>query len=144
MEWAEQIVARLQGVALRIQADQRPLYHAAAVMASNYLVGLIDASLLLMKAAGVEEQQALHALAPLVRASTASALAVGPAGALTGPIERGDVETVSLHRQALSSVPAPVRELYRTAGIQVLDLARRRGLPEPTAQQMDHLFREPW
>ena len=59
----------------------------AAVMASNYVVTLIDAAAILMQAAGVGEQEALQALERLTTASAAAAFARGPARALTGPIE---------------------------------------------------------
>jgi len=139
--WAQRIVALLDGLVLRIPAERRPLYHAAAVMASNYVVGLIDAAVMLMGAAGVEEDRALRALAPLVRASSMNALTLGPLKALTGPIERGDVETVSLHMQALAETSAPVREFYRSAGLYVVTLARRKGLPAASARKLEELLR---
>ncbi len=140
--WAERIVTLLNGRVLRIPAGRRPLYHAAAVMASNYVVGLIDAAVVLMAAAGVEEVQALRAIAPLVRASSENALDLGPLKALTGPIERGDVETVQQHLYALREAPASVLDFYRAAGRHVLALARRRGLPEARACRLEELLRE--
>ncbi len=124
--WARRIVELVEGEVLEIQPESQPLYHAAAVMASNYVVGLIDAAALLMGEAGIGRAQALRALAPLVRASVENALTMGPEAALTGPIERGDVETVSAHLRALSSVPEPIRELYRHAGLHVAGLACRK------------------
>lgn len=140
--WAERIVALLDGLVLRIAAGRRPLYHAAAVMASNYVVGLIDAAVVLMGAAGVEQDKALRAIAPLVRASSENALSLGPLKALTGPIERGDAETVQQHLEALREAPASVREFYRAAGRHVLRLARDRGLPEARARRLEELLRE--
>lgn len=140
--WAERIAALLGGQVLRIPSHRRPLYHAAAVMASNYLVGLLDGVVILMGAAGVDEDQALRAIGPLVRASVTNALALGPLKALTGPVERGDMETVSIHLKALAEVSAPVRELYRAAGLQVLGLARRRGLSAAKARKLEELLQE--
>jgi predicted short-subunit dehydrogenase-like oxidoreductase (DUF2520 family) len=140
--WAERIAALLDGQVLWIPSDRRPLYHAAAVMASNYVVGLLDAAVMLMAAAGVEEDKALRALAPLAQASMANALTLGPRNALTGPVERGDLETVSTHLKALGEVSVPVRELYRAAGLQVLRLARQRGLSEANARKLEELFQE--
>ena len=71
-----------------------------------------------MNAAGVPEDKALRAIAPLVRASYTNALEIGPERALTGPIERGDEQTVDAHLRALAEVAAPVRRLYRAAGLQ--------------------------
>ncbi len=138
--WAERIVALLDGVALRIPAESLPLYHAAAVMASNYVVALIDAAVRLLKAAGVEDSKALASIAPLVRASTEAALTLGPARALTGPIARGDVETVALHLKALAAAARPVRGLYRAAGLQTLELAAERGLAHSKAGRLEQML----
>ena len=142
-DWAERIAALLGGRALRISPEKRPLYHAAAVMAGNYVVALIDAAAMLMGAAGIQEEEALAALAPLVTASCANAIGLGPMRALTGPVERGDVETVSMHRDAMAAAVSPsVRELYRAAGLHALEIARRRGLSEASARRLEELFRK--
>lgn len=140
--WAECIVALLGGTALPIAPGSMPLYHAAAVMASNYVTGLIDAAAILMKTAGIDEETALGALGPLIRAGVENALALGPERALTGPIERGDVETVRRHLWSLAAAPPSVSGLYRSAGLHVLEMARRRGLAEAKAGEIETLLRE--
>ena len=130
LDWAEDIVARLDGRSLSIAADRLPLYHAGATMAGNALIALIDAAVVLMGQAGVERQAALQAIGPLCRASLENALRVGPEAALTGPIARGDVATVAVHLKALGGAPSAVESLYRAAGRCLLNLARQRGLPE--------------
>jgi predicted short-subunit dehydrogenase-like oxidoreductase (DUF2520 family) len=142
LAWALQITALLQGEALRIHPQQRTLYHTAAVMASNYTVALLDAAVILMKEAGVEEQQALRALTPLIRASVGNALTVGPLQALTGPIERGDAGTVAAHLRTLSAAPVPesVKALYRAAGLHAIGMARRK-TPGADRNDMELLFR---
>jgi len=141
--WAERIVKVLGGTALHVAADSMPLYHAAAVMASNYVAGLIDAAAILMKAAGIDEKTALDALSPLIYGGVANALALGPEKALTGPIERGDAETVRRHLPSLAAVPPSVAGLYRSAGLHVLEVARRRGLAEAKAREIEMLLRAP-
>ena len=137
LRWAERIAALLAGQVLRIPSAARPLYHAAAVMASNYVVALADAAQqLLSQASGADQETALRALAPLVQASVAGVLRSGTAAALTGPIERGDAGTVQRHLQALESAPPEIRDLYRAAGRQTLQLARRKGLPASAAQRV--------
>ena len=98
--------------------------------------------MLLLKAAGVQEDKALRAIGPLMRTSIANALVLGPVQALTGPIQRGDAETVAAHLAALADAPGNVRELYRAAGLHVLDMARRRGLPDERARAIESLLRE--
>jgi predicted short-subunit dehydrogenase-like oxidoreductase (DUF2520 family) len=124
--WALEIVALLGGNALRIRPDQQSLYHAAAVMASNYVVALVDAAVILLGEAGIDRPEALRALTPLLMTSAANALALTPEGALTGPVERRDIETVDAHLRALDRAPRTVRELYRSAGRHTVELARRK------------------
>ncbi len=140
--WAQRICTLLVGKSFAIAPDRMPLYHAAAVMASNYVTGVLDAAVILMGAAGIASETALDALAPLVRASVENTLASGTEKALTGPIRRGDIDTVRRHLRSLDHVPAPARELYRSAGLQVVELARRCGLAEPQAREIEALLRE--
>lgn len=119
------------------------MYHAAAVMASNYIVALIEAATMLMRAGGIEREQALRALAPMIRASADNALCLGPLNALTGPIQRGDIQTVAAHLEALRAVPLPgaVLQLYRAAGLQTLELAKERGLSAALATELENLLK---
>lgn len=146
LAWALEICELLRGHALTIAAENRAsyhqaLYHAAAVMASNYIVATIDAAVILFKAAGVPAEQALPALAPLIRAAVANTLAAGPEQALTGPIERGDEQTVAAHLRALGAVSESVQELYRSAGLHTVELARRKS-PGIERQVIETLLRE--
>lgn len=139
--WAERIATGLGGTVLHVPAAARPMYHAAAAMASNYAVALIDAAVSLMAAAsGADAGTSRRALAPLVRAAVENALENGPAAALTGPIERGDAGTVARHLEALAAAPAAVRELYRAAGLHTLDLARRKGLAPGPAKRIEEIL----
>ena len=140
LTWAERIAALARGEALRIAPELKPFYHAASVMASNYVMALMDASQTLMGYAGVEPCAALRALAPLLRTTLANALERGPVEALTGPIERGDQETVAAHLKALSTAPEQIRSLYRAAGRQTVDMARRGGLSASRAREMDRIL----
>jgi predicted short-subunit dehydrogenase-like oxidoreductase (DUF2520 family) len=141
--WGERIIKLLGGTVLQVAPGSMPVYHAAAVMASNYVAGLIDAAAILMRAAGIDEKAALDALGPLIYAGVANALALGPEKALTGPIERGDADTVRRHLRSLAAAPPSVSGLYRSAGLHVLEVARRRGLAEPKAREIEELLRAP-
>jgi predicted short-subunit dehydrogenase-like oxidoreductase (DUF2520 family) len=123
LRWAERIAAIAGGRILRIDPASRPLYHAAAVMASNYVVSMLSAAQTLMEAAGVGADEARAALAPLARTSLENALRLGPAAALTGPIERGDLATVAAHLKALAAAPERIQNLYRAAGLEALAIA---------------------
>jgi predicted short-subunit dehydrogenase-like oxidoreductase (DUF2520 family) len=83
---------------IRVAAEDRVAYHAAASMASNFLVTLEAAAERLAATAGVTRAD----LVPLVRATVENWDALGPEGALTGPVARGDEGTVGAQRAAIS------------------------------------------
>ena len=142
LHWAVQIAHLLDAATLRVPPAGRLLYHAAAVMAGNYVVALVDAAAMLMDAAGIEPDTALRALGPLVEASVGNALHLGTVEALTGPVQRGDAETIAAHLSALRLAPEPVRELYRAAGLHTIGLAVRGGLAPDRARLLEDLFEE--
>src|SRR5690606_32099544 len=94
---ARRVVSALGGVPLMIPATQRPMYHAAAVVASNYLVALTGLAVRMLGEAGIEEDDAVRALLPLLRGTLDNIGQLGVRAAVTGPIARGDVDTVRLH-----------------------------------------------
>jgi predicted short-subunit dehydrogenase-like oxidoreductase (DUF2520 family) len=134
---ARRIVAELGGTPLTIATAQRPLYHAAAVMASNYLVALIGAAVRMLGEAGVESDDALRALIPLLRGTLDNIAQLGVPAAVTGPIARGDVDTIRLHLARLSPED---RVLYSGLGMELLRLARRAGLDESRAAEIESLL----
>ena len=130
VEWANELVALLQGHALHIEADAWPLYHAAAVMASNYQCALVDSALELLVCSGIDRETALAAIGPIIRAAAHNNAVHGPVNALTGPIARGDAGTVTAHLTALAAASLETRQLYVAAGLRTLPIAQERGLPE--------------
>ena len=133
MAAARRILHHLGGSLLTVPVSRRPLYHAAAVFASNYLAGLIAAGARLMTQAGVPEGDALQAILPLARGSLENLERMGPVHALTGPISRGDLETVRLH---LRTLDPRERSLYAALGLEILQLAVEGGLDEEVAEQV--------
>lgn len=93
--------------------DVKPLYHAAAAAAANYTLTTLDLALALFEAAGVP----FEAAHPLIEAIIANAFDIGPAGALTGPVARGDAATVA-------SQVAAIRERVPQAEQLFIDLTR--------------------
>jgi predicted short-subunit dehydrogenase-like oxidoreductase (DUF2520 family) len=82
----------------RVASSQRAAYHAAATVASNHLVALVGQAARVAAAAGVPAE----ALWPLLRSTLENVEALGPHAALTGPVARGDVDTVVRHLDALA------------------------------------------
>jgi predicted short-subunit dehydrogenase-like oxidoreductase (DUF2520 family) len=140
LEWAKQIVVSLEGEILVVPDEHRARYHAAAVIAGNYVVALVDAAEKLMGQVGIAPAAARRAIAPLVRASAENALSLGAAGALTGPIERGDAGSVRNHLAALTDSPPSIRELYLAGARHTLGIARERGLNSGIAGQIEELL----
>jgi len=141
--WAEEVVTRVtggRGESLRIKADGLSYYHAGAVMASNAVVAVLDAAVILLGHAGVERDAALRAIGPLARTSLDNALGSGPQAALTGPIARGDAATVAAHREALRKVDPTVAKLYEAAAGQLLQLAKQRGLSDASVRALQEVL----
>jgi predicted short-subunit dehydrogenase-like oxidoreductase (DUF2520 family) len=105
-------------------------YHAAAAIASNYVVAVLDAAVGLLRQVGIDEAAALAALVPLAAGAVTNVAAKGLADGLTGPIRRGDAGTVARHLEALTADPA-LHELYRVLGRRALGLARTAGAAKP-------------
>jgi predicted short-subunit dehydrogenase-like oxidoreductase (DUF2520 family) len=135
--WAEEVVAAAGGVALRIRDTGFASYHAGAVMAGNAVVAAIDAAVVLLGAAGVDRSTALQAIRPLCLTSAQNALEIGPEAALTGPVQRGDADTIRAHTAALADSPGYVANFYRASGHVLLEIAKRRGLSEASAQAVE-------
>ena len=134
---ARRLLHYLGASVITVPVARRPLYHAAAVLASNYLTVLVGAAGRLMAQAGVPEDEALEAVLPLARGSLENVGRLGPARALTGPIARGDVETVRLH---LKTLERRERALYAALGLEALSLARDAGLGKETAETLYELL----
>jgi len=140
VEWAGWLARLAGGRPFRISGGGRAYYHAAAVMASNYLATLVDAASMLMEQAGMTRREALDALGPLARTSLENALREGPGAALTGPVVRGDAETVGVHLKGLRQAPRTVEALYRAAGLHALEMARARNLPPEVVAEIRKLL----
>ena len=134
---ARRLVDGLGGRVLVIPPALRPIYHAAAVFASNYLIALLAVAVQLLQDAGVSAEDALPAILPLVRGTLDNVQHLGVPAALTGPVARGDPDTIRLHLARLSGTE---RELYCALGRELLPLARAAGLDERRAAELESLL----
>jgi predicted short-subunit dehydrogenase-like oxidoreductase (DUF2520 family) len=114
-----------------LEDDKRPLYHAAATVACNYLVTLEYLANQLFVKAGLPEREALSLFLPLVRATIGNLAARGPVDALTGPLSRGDTTTVAAHIEALASGAPWMLAPYRVLGLATLELVAGRHEVDP-------------
>jgi len=129
---AEALARSLGMVPVRVPAGAKPAYHAGAAFAANYTTALVAVAERLALAAGISPEIARRLYLPLIRGAAAN-LEAGPAAALTGPVRRGDVETVEAH---LAALDAEDRKLYVLLAREALRLAREAGLRPEVADHM--------
>jgi predicted short-subunit dehydrogenase-like oxidoreductase (DUF2520 family) len=139
VETGRAIVRALRGHVLLLSAKDKALYHAACALASNALVALEWTAATILGKAGIGEDTAAAALAPLVQGTLQNVKTLGPAGALTGPVMRGDVATVRKHLDALDSEPE-ARAVYAALGKRILRLAEKGGLAESRVKALRRLL----
>jgi len=121
-------------IPIEIDPAVKVKYHAAAVIASNYLVVLAAVAEQLLRNVGFPEALARGGLTALMRGTLDNVSRAGPAAALTGPIVRGDTETIEKH---LAALPSDAAALYRALGRAAAELA---GLDEAGRAAIDRAF----
>ena len=142
IQMAEAIACDLGAQPFSIRTEGKTLYHAAAVVASNYLVTLMDLSFKLIAASGVSESDAYHVLRPIIKGTQTNIENVGIPDALTGPIARGDAEIVEKHMAAIRALSPDLLTQYRTLGFATIKIALAKGtLSEDAAKQLLEIFR---
>lgn len=124
---AEMIASDLGAVPFIIRTEGKTLYHASAVVASNYLVTLMALAFDMIAASGVPKSEAYRILKPLVNGTLANIENVGIPQALTGPIARGDYKTVTAHIDAIKDISKEALSLYKIFGEATIKLARAKG-----------------
>jgi len=113
----ESVVASLAGRSFVVDAEHRVAYHAAAAIASNHVVALLGSAERVARAAGVP----IEAYLELVRATIDNIEDLGVIDALTGPVARGDWETVARHRDAIDPSELALYDALVDAARRVVD-----------------------
>ncbi len=122
------------GLGLRyavVPAEAKPRYHLGATMASNFVVTLLGVVQEVFASVGVDREAAMAMLLPLVRGTLDNVAAQGPEGALTGPVARGDVETLRRHGLALRAFLPHLVPAYAALSVETVRLAVRAGSLSP-------------
>lgn len=130
---AEGIARELGMRPFRLTGRAKAIYHAGAVFASNYFVVVEAVAQRLLRHAGLTDAEAWQALRPLVEGTLENLMRQEPKDALTGPVARGDVDTIRRHLESLTKDDAL---LYRALGRAALELAEKRGMDEPAAARI--------
>jgi len=131
----------LDGTWVKLVAGDKVLYHAAAVVACNYLVTLMKMATDLWQTFGVSTPEATRALLPLLRGTINNLENVGLPNCLTGPIARGDMGTIKKHLEALDKSAPALLSAYRELGLQTIPVALGKGKIDRTrAEEMRQLL----
>jgi len=119
--------AALGGRSIKLQAEDKVLYHASAVFASNYLVTLVKMATDLWQTFSIPTDQAIPALIPLIRGTLHNIETIGIPDCLTGPIARGDTGTIDKHLEALREKAPELLFPYKELGLQTIPIALAKG-----------------
>jgi predicted short-subunit dehydrogenase-like oxidoreductase (DUF2520 family) len=126
---------------LVLTAESKPRYHLAASMASNFLVTLVAAVQQVLSSLDVDRQTAQEVMEPLIRGTLENLMRSSPEDALTGPIVRGDVDTVRQHGLALRRYHPQLVPLYAALAMETVPLAVRSSRLDPEdAREMLNLI----
>lgn len=129
-DYLPSLAQRLDGHAIVIPDELRPLYHASAVLACGYVTTLLDAAVSLWTRMGFTEEDGVRAAVPLARATIEAIAAAGPSAAVTGPAVRGDANTIAAHLSALAEHAPELLPLYRELTLASIPLASAKGVTE--------------
>lgn len=148
IETAKAVVKALGGIELIMPKwstgkDSTALYHAGAVAVSNYFVALVDYGLKFYQSLGADKKEALQAVLPLIHGTLRNIEALGTPDALTGPIMRGDVQTVQDHLEAMQKRTPELIGLYKALARQTVAVAREKGsIDQQKAEELLKLVKE--
>ncbi len=123
----QEMASALGGSWIKLKAGDKAVYHAAAVIASNYLVTLVKMATDLWHTFGVPREKATDALLPLIRGTVRNVATIGLPYCLTGPIARGDSATVKKHLDTLKEAAPDMLTTYKELGLKTIPIALAKG-----------------
>jgi predicted short-subunit dehydrogenase-like oxidoreductase (DUF2520 family) len=137
---ARRLVRDLGAYSFSLKSEDKPLYHAAAVMSSGNMTALFDVALEMLERCGVSRRTSQKMLLPLLESNTMNLSRSRPEDALTGTFARGDLATVRMHLAALKGKDLDEAfQLYRLLGKRSMELAKDR-IDAQTAGLIDRLL----
>ncbi len=144
-EWLWELAVNLGCNPMLVRPEDKALYHLSAGFASSFIVAMMSAATELWETLGVPRDQARQALLPLLRGAVRNIETVGLPDSLTGPISRGDVETVRKHLDELATRAPAFLSAYRELALLAIPVAVDKGSLEdgPAVELKRMLEREP-
>ncbi len=125
---ADKIVDVLDSRLLTINKDDKAIYHAAACILSNYTVALADTAGRLFASIGIDAKEGVDALMPLLRTTVSNIDNYGVNHSISGPISRGDIDTIKGHIMAMSEKGLNCIDVYKTVGKKMVELVCENSL----------------
>ena len=134
----------LGGRWIKLKAEDKVAYHAAAVVACNYMVTLVKLATDLWQTFTIPPHQATQALLPLLRGTINNIDTNGIPQCLTGPIARGDTGTIKKHLDTLQKIAPDLLTTYRELGRQTIPIALSKGgINQRQAQELETILKQP-
>ena len=141
LQAAQRIVKAVGGESFTIASRSKPLYHAAAAMASGHVVAMFDLATEMLEHCGIPRRRAKQILLPLVESTVANLETKRSAEALTGPLARGDVATVRKHLEAMETQGFPESaKIYVAIARHALKLAGSLDIEPQKLKRMSRLL----
>ena len=137
---SRRLAGHLGARTLEIPPGKKPAYHAAAVIASNFPVVLASVAGHLLHDLGIPDASAYQAVESLMTGALANMKQMLPDDALTGPVVRGDPDTLAKHLRALHGHELPL-EVYRSLSAAAVEIAQRRGVDQKKLAAVAGLLR---
>lgn len=135
------LASKLGAQTLLLSAGDKPFYHLALCISSNFLVVLLNEVRELLQASGLEEEAILEILTPLLNKTLQNVKKLGIDCSLTGPVVRGDLGTIKRHL-SLTAKQTWLDRIYRTLTSEALKIASRRGLSPEKIRALRHLLEQ--
>lgn len=120
----KKVVRHLGGHFIILQPEDKPLYHTACSIASNFFVVLLDMAISLLEGIGFKNEEASQILLPLVKGTLHNVKKFNIGPSLTGPVIRGDRKSIEKHLDSLRNLPF-YQEVYSKLASQALEIAKR-------------------
>jgi predicted short-subunit dehydrogenase-like oxidoreductase (DUF2520 family) len=112
----------------KIDSDKKAIYHMSACVFSNYLNTLMDFGLELTSSLGISKEFAFNAMQPLIKSSLQNIEKIGIENSLTGPLVRGDVNTIKTHLETFTKDNKSYKEFYEFMGLKTIDYIEKNAI----------------
>lgn len=135
----KEVILKIGGCTLNVSPDQKLAVHLAAVFYSNFFTGLAQNAQVILRKAGIPDENLWKPFLPLIQATLENLSSQPPAAALTGPLKRGDIQTVERHLQFIAENLPAVLPMYIEISRSILELTP---LPEEAQLELFDLMKK--